>query len=194
MGTIPCIEEPVSGFTLGEAHAIMTYLADLNEWHDVYPTDLQNRGRINAYLHYHHRSLRQASTGLVAPKVRKDLNIPEAMQAAAKRNLTGAIQVLENDFLGEHAFLCGDSLTLADIAAYVEVGQLQAEFTNLFDFSAYPKLIEWLNRMKAVEGHNEVHAVLRELGDISATAPTMDQIRSANVIALKVLKQALQML
>jgi hypothetical protein len=35
---------------------------------------------------------------------------------------------------------------------------------------------------------------LRELGDISATAPTMDQIRSANVIALKVLKQALQML
>ncbi len=29
-GTIPCLEEPDTGFTLGEAHAIMTYLANSN--------------------------------------------------------------------------------------------------------------------------------------------------------------------
>lgn len=27
-GTIPCLEEPETGFTLGEAHAIMTYLSE----------------------------------------------------------------------------------------------------------------------------------------------------------------------
>ncbi|MDA0822610.1 MAG: glutathione S-transferase N-terminal domain-containing protein [Proteobacteria bacterium] len=36
-GTIPTLEEPDTGFTLGEAHAIMTYLCDKHAWHDVYP-------------------------------------------------------------------------------------------------------------------------------------------------------------
>ena len=31
-GTIPTIEEPATGFTLGEAHAIMTYLSRVHGW------------------------------------------------------------------------------------------------------------------------------------------------------------------
>ena len=34
-GTIPCMEETETGFTLGEAHAIMTYLARTRGWTDV---------------------------------------------------------------------------------------------------------------------------------------------------------------
>ena len=46
---------------------------------------------MNAYLHYHHRNVRGASTGLIAPKS-KDLNIPEVMQQASHRNLGGALK------------------------------------------------------------------------------------------------------
>ena len=76
-GTIPTIEEPDTGFVLGEAHAILCYLSNRHGWDDVYPKDHQSRARVDWYLHYHHRNVRDASLGLVAPKIRKDLDIPE---------------------------------------------------------------------------------------------------------------------
>ena len=188
MGSIPCLEERETGFTLGEAHAIMTYLARAHSWEDVYPSEPQAQARIDAYLHYHHRNLREASVGLVAPSIRKDLNIPEAVQRAAQMTLSAALRVIDQSMLAEQAYLCGESVTLADLAAYVEVGQLQPQYTNVFDFSAYPNVQRWLTAMQEVEGHDDVHVVLKELGDISQAAPDMDQIRSANIKALQRLK------
>lgn len=190
-GTIPCIEETETGFTLGEAHAIMTYLARTRGWTDVYPEDEQTRATIDAYLHYHHRNIREASVGLVAPKIRKDLNIPEAIQEGARRNLTAALNTLESGWLSNHRFLVGDSVTLADLAAYVEIGQLQPQFTNVFDLSTFPNVSRWLDDMTKVDGHDDVHTVLAELGDISAVAPTMEKIKNANKVALSALKRRL---
>ena len=190
-GTIPCIEETETGFTLGEAHAIMTYLARTRGWTDVYPEDEQTRATIDAYLHYHHRNIREASVGLVAPKIRKDLNIPEAIQEGARRNLTAALNTLESGWLSNHRFLVGDSVTLADLAAYVEIGQLQPQFTNVFDLSIFPNVSRWLDDMTKVDGHDDVHTVLAELGDISAVAPTMEKIKNANKMALSALKRRL---
>ena len=190
-GTIPCIEETETGFTLGEAHAIMTYLARTRGWTDVYPENEQTRATIDAYLHYHHRNIREASVGLVAPKIRKDLNIPEAVQEGARRNLTAALKTLESGWLSNHRFLVGDSVSLADLAAYVEIGQLQPQFTNVFDLSTFPNVSRWLDDMTKVDGHDDVHTVLAELGDISAVAPTMEKIKNANKMALSALKRRL---
>tara|TARA_B100000795_G_scaffold269663_1_gene259832 strand:+ start:84 stop:830 length:747 start_codon:yes stop_codon:yes gene_type:complete len=190
-GTIPCIEEPESGFTLGEAHAIMTYLARTNGWADVYPDDERERARIDAYLHYHHRNIREASIGLVAPKIRKDLDIPELIQVSAKRNLTVALNTFEKGYLADNRFLMGATVTLADLAAYVEIGQLQPQFTNVFDLTSFPNVGRWLNDMSEVEGHDDVHVVLKELGDISQVAPDMGAIRNANKQALRALKAKL---
>ena len=187
-GTIPCIEEPDTGFTLGEAHAIMTYLSRTHKWFDLYPEDERERAKIDAYLHYHHRNVREASLGLVAPKVRKDLDIPELIQENAKRSLSGALATLENYHLNKHEFLCGDHLTLADIAAYAEIGQVKPAFTNVFDLTPFPRVCAWLKRMEAVDGHDVVHTPLSELGDISKEAPTMEAIKNANVMALKAIK------
>ena len=63
-GTIPTIEESDTGFTLGEAHAIMTYLSRKHGWTDVYSEDDRVRARIDQYLHYHHRNIRDTSLGL----------------------------------------------------------------------------------------------------------------------------------
>ena len=190
-GTIPCLEEPDTGFTLGEAHAIMPYLCRTNGWTDVYPDDERVRAKIDAYLHYHHRNVREASIGLVAPNVRKDLDIPEAIRESAKRNLTAALDTLENSYLPDSQFLMGDQVSLADLAAYVEIGQLRPEFTNVFDLSGFANIARWLDTMAGVPGHDEVHVVLAEMGDISRQAPEMDTIRQANITALKTLKATL---
>lgn len=193
-GTIPCLEERETGFTLGEAHAIMTYLARTHGWEDVYPSAPKAQARIDAYLHYHHRNLREASVGLVAPAIRKDLNIPDVVQQGARKTLSAALTAIDQSSLAEHAYLCGDSVTLADLAAYVEIGQLQPQFTNVFDFSPYRNVQRWLTRMQQVAGHDAVHVVLAELGDISQAAPDMDQIRAANIKALQALKSTMSSL
>lgn len=190
-GTIPCLEESPSGFTLGEAHAIMTYLSRTRGWTDVYPDSEQQRAKIDSYLHYHHRHIREATVGLVAPKIRKDLNIPEAIQSSSARILHGALKTLEAGYLANHPFLMGDHVTLADLAAYSEIGQLRPCFTNTFDLSPYPIVCDWLERMTKIDGHDTVHVALTELGDISVNAPEMEAIKNANKAALRALKLAM---
>lgn len=190
-GTIPTLEDPQTGFCLGEAHAIMCYLANKHGWTDVYPEVPEARARVDWYLNYHHRNLRDASIGLVAPKIRKDLNIPEAMQQAARATLTNALKALDTGWLEGNTYLTGDALTLADFAAYVEIGQLQPGFTNVYDFSPFANVQRWLQTMQQVDGHDAVHLVLTELGDISEQAPEMEAIKLANISALKRLKAEL---
>ena len=190
-GTIPMIEEPDTGFVLAEAHPVMCYLSNVHGWGDVYPTDHKARAKVDWYLHYHHRTIREASVGLVAPKIRKDLNIPESMQQAARATLTRALQALETGWLPSSRFLAGQTLTLADFAAYVEIGQLQSNFTNVYDFAPFANVRRWLDEMKQVAGHDAVHLVLAEIGDISVEPPTMETIREANKKALRSLKAEL---
>lgn len=190
-GTIPCIEEPDTGFVLGEAHAIMCYLCRKHGWTGLYPEDHQQRARVDWYLHFHHRSLRYGSIGFVAPKIRKDIDLADSVLAMAQANFTQALEALEQGWLNEGRYLVGDELTLADIAAYVEIGQMRPGFTNVFDFGDYPRVQRWLETMSQVEGHDDVHVVLAELGDISREAPSMDAIKNANKRALQALEKKL---
>lgn len=192
-GTIPTLQED-NGYVLAEAHAIMAYLCNKHGWYDVYPADAEPRGRVDWYLNFHHRNVRDASIGLVAPKIRKDLDIPDAVQEGAKRTLTAALNALETGWLGRGPYLTGANLSIADLAAYVEIGQLQPGFTNVYDFSPFPRVQAWLDTMRGVPGHDEVHVVLAELGDISQQAPDMETIKSANKNALRTLKTAMQAL
>ena len=73
----------------------------------------------------------------MAPKIRKDLVIPEIIQAGARRTVTNALRTLEEYFLSDNRFIIGDELTLADFAAYSELGQAQPQYTNVYDLSAF---------------------------------------------------------
>jgi len=190
-GTIPCLEEPDTGFVLGEAHAIMCYLSRARGWTDVYPSGLRERARVDGYLHYHHRNVREASVGLVAPKIRKDLDLSEERRNAARATFDTALAALESGWLARSRFLAGDQVTLADFAAYVEIGQLRPSFTNVYDFDPFPNVRRWLDDMAQIEGHDAVHVVLEVLGDISEEAPSMETIREANKRALAALKTEL---
>jgi len=190
-GTIPCYEELDTGIVLGEAHAIMCYLASKHGWNDVYPDDLQQRARVDWYLHFHHRNIRDASTGLMAPHFRKDLNIPEVIQRTSLATLERGLESLETGWLAQSRFLVGDQLTIADMAAYVEIGQLQPQFANVFNFEAYPNVRHWLNDMTKIDRHDDVHAVLKDIGDMSMEEPSLEKIVNANKHALAVLKECL---
>jgi glutathione S-transferase len=185
-GTIPCLEECDTGYTLGEGHAIMAYLSQKQGWNDMYPDDLRARGKVDWYLNFHHRNIRDAS-GMVAPKIRKDLDIPELVQESAKRKFTLGLKTLDEFQLARGRFIAADHLTIADLSAYGEIGQLQPQFTNLFDFESFPNVQRWLADMQNVRFHDEAHVVLSELGDISQEAPSMDTIRSANIDSISVL-------
>ena len=190
-GTIPMIEDPDTGYVLAEAHAILAYLCNKHGWHDVYPDNPERRGKVDWYLNFHHRNVRDASVGLVAPKIRKDLNIPEETQATARATLTGALRALDTGWLEGSRFIAGDELTIADFAAYAEIGQLRPEFTNVYDFEPFPNVRRWLDDMKGIKAHDEVHVVLAELGDISLEPPSMETIKNANKSALGALKASL---
>lgn len=192
-GTIPCIEE-ADGFTLAEGHAILCYLCNRHGWTDVYPDAPRDRARVDWYLHYHHRNLRDASIGLVAPSIRKDLDIPELIRNNARATLGSALRTLDEGWLKDSRFLAGDAVSIADMAAYVEIGQLKPGFTNVWDFSDTPNVQRWLEDMTTVDSHDDVHVVLSALGDISQEAPAMDAIRDANKQALSVLKSRLSAL
>ena len=186
-GTMPCIEEPETGFVLGESNAILCYLARTNGWHDLYPEDPRAAAKVDWYLHFHHQGVRQATIGYIAPAFRKDLQFPEHVVSGAKAAAERALGALDTGPLANSRFIGGDGLTIADLAAYGDLGQLRPEFTNLYDFSKYRNVQRWLDDMMQADGHDDVHVVLAELGDISVVGPTGARLREVNVIAMKAL-------
>ena len=169
----------------------MCYLCNKYNWNDLYPSNAEARAKIDSYLHLHHRNVREASIGLVAPKVRKDLNFSEDFLASSNAIIKKAFQAIEDGWLSNSLFLAGDDYTIADISAYVEIGQLQSMFTNVFNFDDYPNIRRWLGDMKKIDCHDDIHAALYELGDISEEAPPMETIISANKKALIVIQKKL---
>ena len=59
-GTIPSLEDPKTGFVLSESHAIMCYLCNKYKWHDLYPSNLEDRAKVDSYLHLHRFGRRDA--------------------------------------------------------------------------------------------------------------------------------------
>ena len=145
----------------------MVYLAEKFGWNDVYPRDdLEKKARINEYLHWHHSNIRDITRSVFAPTARPDLKIPEVMVKVGRKNATRALRFLEKR-LSSSLFLVGDSPTLADIAAFGEVGQCLPEFVDLVDFGNYPRLLAWCERMKKLPSEAvfaKVHKTLLKYG------------------------------
>jgi glutathione S-transferase len=148
-GQVPCLDD--DGFVLYEAAAILCYLADRHQWGDLYPTDLQQRARVNQYLHFHHSNTRLLTMHLFRPIIlgRHD----PAPDPATVPQVMAKLETLT----AKDAFLCGPAPTLADLMAYSEVGQLLPHYTNLLDPSPWPNVHRWAQRMAALPEHDAAH-------------------------------------
>jgi glutathionyl-hydroquinone reductase len=107
----------------------------------------------------------------------------------SRKVFTKGLKAMETQWLADNKYLTGDAPTIADMAAYVELGQLKKEFTNTFDYSDFPNVSRWLDDMTQMDGHDDSHLVLKELGDISQGAPEMERIMGANMKGIEIVKQ-----
>jgi len=159
-----------NGFVLTESHAILTYLAEKNEWYDLYPSDLIFRAKVNEYLHWHHRSVREATYAFFAPTVNpggKQKNQPNPVKA--KETLGMLESIIDS---GTSGFIVDSEMrgpTLADISCYTEVGQLGPKYLDCLDFDQYPMIRCWMRKMENLEGYEESHNPLRKFCEVMAT-------------------------
>jgi glutathione S-transferase len=115
VGLVPALED--GNFTLFESNAILRYLCNAYApASSLYPAPPRERGIVDAWLDFQQTVLTQpASTyfiGLVrTPPEKRDMAaITEAIAQGAK------IWAILDERLGRMPYLCGDCLTIADIA------------------------------------------------------------------------------
>ncbi|KAN0039411.1 hypothetical protein ACTA71_001635 [Dictyostelium dimigraforme] len=152
--------------TLFESHTILRWLSQqfkLPQYYDY--NDLNNRCKVDMYLDWHHLGLRKATAGLffqkfILPKFGKPESVD--MVKDAEFNIPKAFKEIESIFLlnGKNNYLIGENVTIADFSCYCEINQLEA---LSFDFTPYPTLTNWMERMKQLEGFKESHKIIHKI-------------------------------
>jgi len=140
------------GFVLTESSTILKYLADKFE-SPAYPAELQQRARVNEMMDWFNANLYlDYGYHLIYPQILPHhVREPEAANNATiewgKAQSKNMLQVLNDHYLGHgNAYLCGDSITLAD---YFGAGILTLGEIIGVDLSAYPNIDRWLKSIKA---------------------------------------------
>lgn len=192
LGQVPLLEED-SGFMLAESSAILTYLCEKHAW-DLYPSSAADRARVNSYLHWHHSGTRQLAR-VFGPMVRPDLKVPPEEMEQRRRQAQDAVELFERAWLASgDGFIAGlPRPSIADLLAYEEVAQALPEYLNLGpDLGAYPRLLDWIGRMKALPKYEPAHVVLATLGDLTAPAelPLPKRLGAATKAAMQAYTQA----
>uniref|UniRef100_A0A3Q2ZHJ7 Glutathione S-transferase theta 1a n=1 Tax=Hippocampus comes TaxID=109280 RepID=A0A3Q2ZHJ7_HIPCM len=146
-------------FVLTESVAILQYLAEKHasrlpdHW---YPADLRQRARVNEYLSWQQMNLRAHGSKVFLLKVGLD-----------SYELSQTVDVLDKYFLGEKLFLCGASISLADLVAVAEI--MQPVSSGVDVFSGRPKLSAWCERVKKEVGvalFDEANAAIMTSGGV----------------------------
>ena len=157
---VPMLED--GDFRLTESSAILKYLADINNL-PSYPKDPKKRAKVNEAMDWINTQLYSAlGYSLVYPQLfaHHKRRSDEAHAGALAWGEAGAkkwLQVLNDHWLGgDKKYLCGDEITIADYfgASVVSIGELIGS-----DFSAYPNVKRWLDRIKALKTWNQVNEI-----------------------------------
>jgi len=156
---VPLLED--GDFRLTESSAILKYLAD-RIGSPAYPTELKARARVNEAMDWFNANLyRDFGYGLLYPQVyphhRRSSEAVQAATIAWGAEKAGRwLGILDGHLLGpDKPFLCGAEITLAD---YLAAPILTAGDLIAYDFSPYPNVSRWLDRITARPTWKEVNA------------------------------------
>ena len=171
-GAVPVLED--GAFRLTECSAILKHLAE-RTGSTAYPAGPEARARVNALMDWFNTGfLREFGYGLVYPQAMPEFyGWPDpAMQAAALRRAEEGVRrflaVLDGHWLaGEGPFLGGAAPCLADHlgAAYATAGELVD-----FDFAPWPRVVRWIEAMKARPSWEPVNAAFRDWCEFTRAA------------------------
>ncbi|RMF98712.1 MAG: glutathione S-transferase family protein [Gammaproteobacteria bacterium] len=141
MGKVPVLED--GDFYLPESNAILTYLARKFPETDSLPTDIRGRAQADRWLHWQSCHLMPAM-GELKQAEDKDFDI-----------LVPLFQVLDGQLAGRDFML--DKLSVVDFAigAY-----LMTKMARGLDYSPYPNLAAWRDRVMRLDGFVKTHVKL----------------------------------
>jgi glutathione S-transferase len=157
---VPVLED--GGFRLTESSAILKYLAE-KTGSPAYPKDLQARARVNERMDWVNTQLcRDLAYGFIYPQIfpghkRRSDEAQDATLQWGRERAAGWLKVLNDHVLGASPYLCGDTMTIADYfcASFVALAELTGS-----DLAAYPKVKQWLGRMKSLKHWAKVNEVI----------------------------------
>lgn len=148
-GQVPVLED--GAFRLTESTSILRYLAETID-SPAYPRELKQRARVNEMLDWFNTGLyRDLGYGFIYPQVlphfrREDEKVQSATLAFGRDRSRKWLKILDENLLGEHPFLCGEVITLAD---YLGSALLTAGEVVRIDYAPWPSVNRWLDRIKA---------------------------------------------
>ncbi|XP_076773012.1 glutathione S-transferase theta-1 isoform X1 [Arvicanthis niloticus] len=170
--------------------AILLYLAHKYKVPDHwYPQGLQSRACVDEYLAWQHASLRRSCLRALWHKVMFPVflgeQIPPEMLAATLAELDVNLQVLEDKFLQDKAFLVGPHISLADLVAITELMHPVGGGCPVFE--GRPRLAAWYQRVEAAVGKDlfqEAHEVILKAKDCPPADPVVKQKMMPRVLAM----------
>ena len=139
---IPAIKADIN--VLFGVHTIMKYLHSTRNWADHwYPVDAMKRAKVDMYLEFYHRFLKQNSADVLlklfhGPFAGKIFNQHEIRES--KRALFKSLDMMDSLFLASSPYLCGEEITIADISSYWEI--LQLDIAGV-DISKFENIEKW---------------------------------------------------
>ncbi|XP_069353634.1 glutathione S-transferase theta-1 isoform X1 [Eulemur rufifrons] len=185
---VPALKD--GDFILTESVAILLYLTRKYEVPDHwYPQDLQARARVDEYLAWQHTTLRRNCLRALWHKVMLPVFLGEPvspqMLAATLAELDETLQLLEDQFLQNKAFLAGPHISLADLVAVTELMHPVGAGCQIFE--GRPKLAAWQQRVVAAVGEElfrEAHEVILKARDSPPADPIIKQKLMPGVLAM----------
>lgn len=157
---VPLLED--GDFRLTESSAILKYLADTAA-SPSYPGRLHERARVNERMDWFNTQLnRDLVYGFVYPQIfpqhkrECDTNQHATLVWHASRAKRW-LDVLDRHLLGGNAYVCGQSMTLADYlgAPMIAIGEAAQ-----LDYASYPNVRRWLASMKQLPDWGPVFAAI----------------------------------
>ena len=155
---VPVLED--GDFRLTESSAILKYLAD-KKGSSSYPKDLRERARVNEMMDWFNSNIyKDIGYGLVYPQTfpthkRRSDEAQASTLAWGKEKAQDWLKILDEHLIGpQRTYLCGDKITIAD---YLGAEMLGCGELIRCDFSTYPNVTRWFNRMKILKGWSKVN-------------------------------------
>ena len=179
-GKVPALQD--GDFVLFESNAIMQYIAEKYKLTQVWPADdIKKRALVAQWMHWHHTSSRETTIGVFAPLVRPDLArsfTPEFL--SQKRAVIKVATKTLEDQLSKTPYLTGSTMTLADLCVFQDVGQFSPTGHGLkgYDFTPYPNVVKWMQRMEAQPCYNESWEMVAQLKPVFESAAEATKIQA----------------
>jgi glutathione S-transferase len=158
---VPVLED--GDLKLTESSAILKYLADKYDMPE-YPKDLKQRAKVNEVMDWFMANFyREWGYHLCYPQlfphhVRSSDEGQRATVEWGRDHSRFWLQVLNDYWLGDgRAWLCGDSVTIAD---YLGGSIIGLSDIIRFDLTPYPNVAAWMANVKGLDHWSEVSAAL----------------------------------